>query len=125
VTTRRSPTGAAGTAVPAESLAAYQRLVATIPGLERKGATMPYTSVNGHMFSYLDSSGVLALRLGDADRAAFMERYNARLQVAHGVTQKEYVAVPVDLLEQTAELGPWFAASHAHVSGLRPKATTR
>lgn len=29
-----------------EIVAAYERLVATIPGLERKGATMPYTSAD-------------------------------------------------------------------------------
>ena len=34
-------------------LASYEALVATGPGVERKGKTMPYTSVNGHMFSFL------------------------------------------------------------------------
>jgi hypothetical protein len=27
----------------------YEKLIATNPKVERKGATMPYTSVNGHM----------------------------------------------------------------------------
>jgi len=39
---------------PARSkLELYERVVATVPGVERKGATIPYTSLNGHMFSYL------------------------------------------------------------------------
>lgn len=42
-----------------EIVAAYERLVATIPGLVRKGATMPYTSVNGNMTSYVDKAGRL------------------------------------------------------------------
>ena len=46
----------------------YEELVATRPGLERKGKTMPYTSVNGHMFSFLTSEGTLALRLPQAER---------------------------------------------------------
>ena len=46
-----------------ESLALYERLVATNPEVERKGATMPYTSVNGHMFSFLGKDGGVALRL--------------------------------------------------------------
>jgi hypothetical protein len=36
-----------------ERLARYDRLIATQPGLQRKGATIPYTSVNGHMCSFL------------------------------------------------------------------------
>lgn len=39
------------------SLERYERLVATIPGVERKGRTLPYTSLNGHMFSFLGEGG--------------------------------------------------------------------
>jgi hypothetical protein len=55
-------------AIPPERLASYERAVATLPGVERKGATVPYTSVNGNMFSYLGPTGTLALRLSSADR---------------------------------------------------------
>lgn len=37
-----------------ERLAFYDRLIAANPNFERKGKTMPYTSVNGHMFSQLN-----------------------------------------------------------------------
>jgi hypothetical protein len=50
------------------SLERYERLVATNPGVERKGKTLPYMSLNGHMFSFLDSDGTIALRLSPADR---------------------------------------------------------
>ena len=46
-----------------DKLALYEKLVATNPKVERKGATVPYTSVNGHMFSYLSKEAKLALRL--------------------------------------------------------------
>jgi hypothetical protein len=36
--------------VPADKLALYEKLVATLPGVQRKGATVPYTSVNGNMW---------------------------------------------------------------------------
>jgi len=49
--------------MPADRLELYERLVATQPSVERKGATMPYTSLNGHMFSFLTETGKLALRL--------------------------------------------------------------
>ena len=108
-----------------ERLAAYERLVATQPGLERKGAAIPYTSFNGNMSSYLDAVDGLALRLAADDRARFLAEHDAQLQVAHGVVQKEYVHVPETLLYDTAALEPWFAASCAYVRGLKPKPTKR
>ena len=57
-----------------ETLRLYEELVATRPELERKGKTMPFTSVNGHMFSFLTPDGTLALRLPQAERDAFLER---------------------------------------------------
>jgi hypothetical protein len=34
-------------------LGLYDLIIATQPDVKRKGATMPYTSLNGHMFSFL------------------------------------------------------------------------
>ena len=66
---------AAGYAGPPARLELYERVVATIEAVERKGATMPYTSRNGHMFSFLDPTGSMALRLSADDRDAFLARY--------------------------------------------------
>ena len=106
-------------------LEAYERLVATVPGLERKGAKLPYTSVNGHMTSFLAEDGTLALRLSAHDRDRFIAEHGARLHEAHGTTMKEFVSVPDALAEDVDALGPWFAASYAHVASLRPKPTKR
>ncbi len=108
-----------------ERLRAYERLVATQPGIERKGATIPYTSMNGNMYSYLDANGTLALRLSPEDREAFMTRHRATLHEAYGIVQREYVSVPDRLLDQTEALREWFAASVRYASTLRPKPTTR
>ena len=108
-----------------ETLELYEALVATRPGVERKGKTMPYTSSNGHMFSFLTPDGTLALRLPDADRAAFIDRYETSLVEQHGHVMKEYVAVPADLLGRTDELKPYFDLSCSYVGSLRPKKTTR
>jgi hypothetical protein len=111
--------------VPPERLELYDRLVATLPGVERKGVTVPYTSVNGHMFSFLTPTGSLALRLGPDDRTAFLERHRTTLHEAHGTVMKEYVAVPDELFADTAAMSPYLAASHAHVASLKPKPTRR
>ena len=112
-------------AAPARSLELYERLVATLPGVERKGATMPYTSVHGHMFSYLSKTGKLELRLPAEARDAFMKKYKASLTEQYGIVQKEYVEVPDALLAKTAELKKYFAVSYEYVSALKPKPTTR
>lgn len=110
--------------VNADSLALYEKLVATLPGVERKGAANPYTSVNGHMFSMLTKDG-LALRLEEEDRAAFLEKHRTRLCEQYGVVLKEYVLVPDALLRRTRELAKDFERSFRYVSALRPKPTTR
>ena len=104
------------------SIPAYDRVIATQPAVARKGAKLPYTSLNGNMSSYLDD-GTLVLRLAADDRAAFLERFATRLHEAYGTIQKEYVDVPPELLEATDQLAPWFAMSVAYVGGLRPKPT--
>ena len=107
------------------NLERYERLVATVPGVERKGVTLPYTSLNGHMFSFVAEDGTVVLRLAADDRAAFMERYAARLHQAHGTVMREYVAVPDALANDTTSLAPWFERSRSSVAGLKPKATRR
>jgi len=78
----------------ADKLGLYEKLVATVPAVERKGATIPYTACNGHMFSYLSKAGTLALRLPEDARATFLNKYKTTLCKQYGIVQKEYVEVP-------------------------------
>ena len=112
-------------AVPPDKLSLYDRLVATVPDLERKGATVPYTSMNGNMFSYLAPDGSLALRLPKEVRESFLAKYKTTLVEAYGVVQKEYVAVPENLLKNTEELKQYFDASYEYVKTLKPKPTKK
>ena len=109
----------------ATPLELYEKLVATNPKVERKGATVPYTSLNGHMFSYLSKQGKLALRLPTAERDGFLKKYKAKLCEAYGKVQPEYVEVPDSLLASTKELKKYFDASFDYVSSLKPKPTSK
>ena len=111
--------------VPSDKLALYEKLVATNPSVERKGATVPYTSLNGHMFSYLSKEGKLALRLPEREREAFLKKYKTRLCQAYGVVQPEYVEVPDALLASTRELKKFFDRSYEYVASLKPKPTSK
>jgi hypothetical protein len=108
-----------------EKLLLYEKLVATNAGVEMKGATVLYTSMNGHMSSYLSKEGKLALRLPEAPREAFLKRYKASLCQAYGVVQPEYVEVPDGLLAKTSELKNFFDLSVAYVGSLTPKSPSK
>lgn len=108
-----------------ESLALYERLVATNPEVERKGATMPYTSVNGHMFSFLGKDGGVALRLPAEELEKFLKKYKTALSEQYGTVMKEYAVVPDGLLKKTPELKKYFDISYAYVGALKPKPSTR
>lgn len=103
------------------NLALYEKLVAAFPQIERKGKTMPYTSLNGHMFSFLMKEGKLALRLPAGERESFIEKFNSELCVQYGAVMKEYVVVPEPLLQNTDELKEYFSQSYSYVSTLKTK----
>jgi hypothetical protein len=109
----------------AERLEWFEKLVATNPRIPRKGDTMPYTSLNGHMFSLLTKTGELALRLPEGQREAFLKKYKTVLCKQYGVVMKEYVIVPDALLKKTQELKKYFDASYEYIASLKPKPTTK
>lgn len=112
--------------IPAEKIALYEKLLASIPEIERKGADNPYTSVNGNMFTLLlGPTGRMALRLADGDREEFLKKYKTKLFEAYGAVMKEYVAVPDSLLGKTKELQKYLARSYAYAKTLKAKPTKK
>jgi hypothetical protein len=107
------------------ALVLYERLVAMSPGVELKGETMPYTSLNGHMFSVLHKDGTLALRLPAPEREAFLKKYRTTLSAQYGSVQPEYVVVPDELLLKTRELKRYFDRGLAYVGSMKPKPTAK
>ncbi len=110
---------------PPETLAIYDKLVSGIKDLERKGAAMPYTSVNGNMFSFLAGDGSLALRLPAAAKEEFIKKHKTVLREAHGIVMKEYVVVPDKVFKDTKKMAEYFRQSYEYVSSLKSKTTTK
>lgn len=106
---------------PADKLELYEDLVASVEGVERKGAANPYTSRNGYMTSFIDKEGEVSIRLDEEDRADFLEKYDSRISVQYGSQMKEFVVVPDDLLERQDEVREWFVRSWDWVGTLEPK----
>lgn len=111
--------------IPVDKLELYEKLVATNPNVERKGASVPYTSRNGHMFSYLNVSGIMALKLPKDAREKFLKNYKTKLFEAYGAVQKEFVTVPDHLLRKTDELKTYFDMSYEYIGTLKPKPTRK
>jgi hypothetical protein len=110
---------------PDDKVVLYEKLVATNPKVERKGAANPYTSHKGRMFSMLGKGGVMILRLPDGEREAFLKKHKTRLAVQYGTTMPEFVEVPDALLARTSELRKYFDLSYAWLDSLSAKPTTK
>jgi TfoX/Sxy family transcriptional regulator of competence genes len=109
----------------AAKLALFEKALAAVPGVERKGHTVPYSSRNGHMFTYLSKGGVMALRLPEKDRELFLKKYATRLCTQYGIVQKEYAEVPDTLLRSPKQLKKWLEIGFTYVGELKPKAAPK
>ncbi len=105
---------------PADALERYAAVVEEA-GEVVKGAKNPYTSRNGHMFSFLDAEGTMALRLSDKLGEEFLATYESGPVTQYGSLMKGYVSVPGDLLSDTEELGSWFEKAYEWIGTLEPK----
>jgi hypothetical protein len=110
------------TSIPEDRVALYEKAVAAVPEIERKGANNPYTSINGNMFSILlGPQGRMGLRLPTEAREAFLKKYKTGLFEAYGAVMPEYVAVPEALFKKTTELQKHFRVSYEYARTLRAK----
>ena len=111
------------TAAPPENVDLYINLMTSVPGIEVKGATMPYTSLNGNMFSFL-KEGAVALRLAEHDREVFLKKFKSSLFETIGTVMKEYVTISQALLKKPKDLKPYILLSYAYAKKLKSKAST-
>lgn len=107
--------------VPQDKLDAYEKLIDSNPKIELKGATIPYTSYNGHMFSYFEKDGSFGLRLPEKEKEEFLKKYKTALFISYGVVKKEFVLVPDKVLKNMNEIKPWFDISFNYVESLKLK----
>ena len=109
---------------PSDALQRYAAVVEEA-GEVVKGAKNPYTSRNGHMFSFLDADGTMAIRLSNELADEFLSRYESGPVIQYGSVMRGYVSVPDDLLSDTEEVGSWFKKAHEWIGTLEPKATKK
>ncbi len=111
---------------PLHALELYRAMVdASAADTEVKGAKNPYTSRNGHMFSFLGADGTMALRLSDDGQEEFLADFDSGPVTQYGSVMRGYVSVPDDLLADTGSIATWFDRSYEWIGTLPPKATKK
>jgi hypothetical protein len=112
--------------VPPDKLELYKQLLDLHPEIELKGGLkLPYTSYQGNMFSQLTKAGAVGLRMGKAERDAFIAEFGSGLLESYGTTLKEYVEVPAALLAAPERLLPYLEQSYAYAKTLNPQQRKR
>lgn len=107
---------------PAEALERYREVVEASSGdSEVKGAKNPYTSRNGHMFSFLDRDGTMAIRLPKELIEEYGQNHSTEPVVQYGSVMRGYVAVDDELFGDVSALTGWFDRSYEWVGTLDPK----
>ncbi len=104
-----------------KNLVIYDQLIASNPNFKRKGKTMPYTSANGYMFSQLNKAGEIGIRLPPEQGKKFIEEYQSGPFYSYGAKMKDYVLVPVTLLENKDLISTLLQAGFEYVMSLPPK----
>lgn len=99
----------------------YDKIIEYIPELEMKGKANPYTSYNGHMFSFLGKDEQLCLRLSPEDQAAYEEKHNLGPVMAHGSVMNGYVYISDEMFWDAKKVKPYLLQSFEFVKGLKKK----
>ena len=106
-----------------EVLKAFDTMIAAVKGVERKGKSMPYVSINGNMFGMINHASVIGLRLANRDKAAFLLIGGTQFEGTPGYINKDYLGVPSPLYGDSKALQTWFRLSYTYASKLTPKPT--
>jgi TfoX/Sxy family transcriptional regulator of competence genes len=107
---------------PPELVARFGELAELAGDADRKQMFgYPVCVLRGNMFMGLHDDSLI-LRLGDADRAEFLDRYDSRLfEPMAGRAMKEYVVVPPALVYDDDAIAEWVRRSRAFAEQLPAK----
>lgn len=103
----------------------YEALAAAHWGAEVKGKANPYTSLNGNMFSFLDKTGALAVRLEPEHRARHNAEHGLGPVEQYNSVMKDYVWVPEAVLDDPKKLDRLMLAALEFAQSLKPKPTRK
>lgn len=108
-----------------QKLARYRDWVSAWPDQKVKGKANPYTSLNGNMFTFLDKTGLLAIRLSSADKTAYETQFGTGDVIQHNAVMRGYVPL-IDALWSDEEARQiWWEKCWDNAQSLPPKPTKK
>lgn len=107
-----------------ENLERYKKLLDK-HGIECKGKKMPYTSLNGHMYTFHDKEGCVSFRFDEPYLKWFLEEFDAKRSIQYNSVMRGYAIIPQHILEDEEELDKHFKASMKFIQSLPPKVTKK
>jgi TfoX/Sxy family transcriptional regulator of competence genes len=101
----------------------FEKAISGVPQAQsRKVFGYPAAFVNDQMFAGLHQENFI-LRLPEAERASFMKKHGAHVfEVMPGRPMREYVVVPLPVLNSASQLDAWLGKALAYAQSLPPKA---
>ena len=110
---------------PEERVELYDKLIETLPDQKRKGASAAYTSLNGHMFSFVDKTGEFAFRYSEAQKKELIEEIGGKESIQHNSVMRGYVVLPENIMDDFDKLAELFKESYEYIGSLKPKPTKK
>ena len=104
-----------------EELAFYDMLVTKCDRFDRKGKTSPYTSANGHMFSFLSKNAEIGFRFSKDTQEKYFEEFTTSYLMSHGAKMKGYITVTEEMKKNEGLLLRLINESFDYVMGLPSK----
>jgi len=108
-----------------ELIELYDELLSHYPEIKRKGKTSAYTSMNGHMFSFIAPEGFLALRLSKEDKKKYNSTINGDDVIQYNSVMNGYVEIPDEIFRDIDRVKVYFEQSLDFVGSLKPKPTKK
>jgi len=104
-----------------EKLKIYDELVSRCPRFQRKGKTMPYTSANGHMFSFFNKDNEIGIRFSKEVQKEYMEKYDTTIYKSYNAVMREYILITNEMMEDLNNVVKLLNESFDYVMSLEPK----
>lgn len=103
------------------TLEVYENIIALCPRIERKGKTVPYTSANGHMFSFINKDNELGFRFSKEVQEKYLTKFDTILFKSHNSIMKGYILIKDDMYNNTELLVDLLNESYDYVMSLKSK----
>lgn len=104
-----------------ENLIHYDALVDKCPRITRKGKSVPYTSANGYMFSFLNKDGEFGIRFSKEKQEEYLKSLGTTLFKSHNAVMKGYVLIPNKMFDDLDTLAVYLNESYDFVMSLKAK----